>query len=142
MCKFDKLWIRVKFLKETSPTWFSTRDNLKGLDYIYTTNEESFSFSGSDYTEFLFWRALSVGGGKQWMISPKLSVIPDTPSLTVLATVSSSYLSATSQTFTWNLGDTFNAPYIGLQDTTSGSTMGSTIFYIESSATASISSAF
>ena len=77
-----------------------------------------------------------------WLRAPKLSVIPATASATASATVSSSYLSATSQTFAWDLSDTAKAPYIGLQDTTSGSTMGSIMFFIESSAPAADSSAF
>ena len=77
-----------------------------------------------------------------WLRAPKLSVIPATASATASATVSSSYLSATSQTFAWDSSDTAKTPYVGLQDTTSGSTMGSNMFYIESSAPNSDSSAF
>jgi hypothetical protein len=142
MCRFDKVWIRVKFLKSTSSTWFTTTDNLKGMNYIYTTNEESFSFDGTDYTEFLFLREMNSNAGHKWLIAPKLSVIPATASATASSSVSKSNLSATSQTFTWDLSDTAKAPYIGIQDTTSGSTMGSSMFHIESSAPSSDSSAF
>ena len=87
------MWIRAKFLKPTSPTWFTTTDNLKGYDYIYTTNEESFPFDGSNYTEFLFKRgSISGSSGVKWLIAPKSSVIPASPSATASATVTSSYL--------------------------------------------------
>ena len=141
MCRFDKLWISVKTLKSASSIWFKTIDNLKGFDYVNQANEKSYPYSGSNFTEFYFKRDLTSGGMK-WLTAPKLSVIPATASATSSATVSSSYLSATSQTFTWDLSDTDKAPYVGLQDTTSGSTMGSNIFLIESSAPASDSSAF
>ena len=63
MCRFDKMWIRVKFLKASNSTWFTTNDNLKGFNYIYTTDEESFSFDGSSYTEFLFMRDMNSSAG-------------------------------------------------------------------------------
>ena len=68
------------------------------------------------------------------MIAPKSSVIPSSPSAAASATVTSSYLLQTSQSFTWDLSNTAKAPYIGLQDTTSGLSLGSSIFYIESKA--------
>ena len=92
LCLFDKMWIRVKSLKTTSSTWFTTIDNLKGFDYVYTTNEESFTFSGSTYTDFLFMRDMNSSAGNKWSIAPKSSVIPATPSATAAVSVSSSYL--------------------------------------------------
>jgi len=86
------MWIRVKSLKTTSSTWFTTIDNLKGFDYVYTTNEESFTFSGSTYTDFLFMRDMNSSAGNKWLIAPKSSVIPATPSATAAVPVTSSYL--------------------------------------------------
>jgi len=99
-------------------------------------------FYGSNYTEFLFRRGGLSGGGKEWMIAPKDSVIPASPSATASVILTSSYLYQESQALTWDLSDTAKAPYIGLQDTTSGKTMGSSMFFIESSATTSDSPAF
>jgi len=72
------------------------------------------------------------------LIAPKSSVIPAAASATASVPVSSSYLQQASQTFTWDLSGSAKAPYVGLQDTTAGKTMGSSMFYIESSAASSV----
>jgi hypothetical protein len=110
------------------------------LDFINTANEKSFSFHANDFTEFLFTRTMNAGAGSKWMIASKLSVIPTSASATASATVSSSYLSSASQTFTWDLSDSDQAPYVGLQDTNSAP-FGKDMFYIESEAPNMFSSA-
>jgi hypothetical protein len=92
----NEMWILVKYLDSTMSTWFTTTDDLKGYNYILTTNEAVFPYASSSYTKFLFFRELNSSAGHKWFISPKLSVIPATASGSSSGTVSSSYLKSTS----------------------------------------------
>ena len=55
MCLFNEMWIMVKYLGSSNSTWFSTKDNMKGYDYLYTSNEKVFPYSESNYNKFLFY---------------------------------------------------------------------------------------
>jgi len=119
MCQFNKLWIGVRLLKSSSPTWFTTKDNLKGYDYINGNNEISIPFYAADFTEFWFVRTLT-SGGIRWMRVLKENAIPGTPSADFSASTISSYDSSASKTFRWDLGTEDYAPIIGNVNTYNG----------------------
>ena len=95
----------VKSLEKTATTWYSTDDDLKGYDYVYTDTERSFPFSKANFTEFWFLREIAVGQYK-WLRVVKANVTPATPSVDHQATTISSYQSSHPQTFRWDLAET------------------------------------
>jgi len=129
------LWLQVKYVTSSSPTWFTTNDKLKGYDYRYGDNEKSIPFYAADFTEFWFMRTLT-SGGIRWLRVLKENVIPGTPSADFSASTISSYDSSASKTFRWDLSSANTySPIIGNVDTDSTSSYSSSsdVFYLEGS---------
>jgi hypothetical protein len=108
---------------------------LTGHEYVSITYETAFPFHSDNFTEFWFLRTLDAGGHK-WVRAPKASVVPVTPSANFSASGVSTYQSAASQTFKWDLSTNF-APIIGNVDTFDGASFTSSqkkeILYYENS---------
>ena len=145
-CQFDILWIEVRYLTATNPTWYSFKDNLKGFDWKYSADatEVSFPYSNDDFTEFWFLRSLTSGGHK-WIRVLKENAIPETPTGSYKAKVISSHEQSTPIDFIWDLKKTDFvfpghdqtsskfAPMIGNQNTEYGKSLnGATdVYYLE-----------